>query len=279
MGGPAPKSVSIVCTDRDRRHRLSEILDRRGYRAKEQTRSSELFEDIEATGDLPSIVILEVRAGNEDDHRALQKLVANHWRIPIIVLSTSAEAAAIVRVIQGGAVDCLVPPYADAELVRVIDEAPAPETLEAKPVEANRWVVAYPFIAASPAMREIERVTRQVADSDLTVLIHGESGTGKEVVARHIHRCSQRSRAPFVKVNCAALPDELLETELFGHEKGAFTGADSQKPGKFELADRGTKSFRPSALPFTARRRRSSSVKRSLFPRCRAFRTRFSSNK
>jgi two-component system response regulator AtoC len=88
-------------------------------------------------------------------------------------------------------------------------------------------------------MRELERRARRVAVSDVTVLITGESGTGKEVLARFIHRCGNRSEGPFVKVNCAALPDPLLESELFGYEKGAFTGADSRKPGRFEIAQGG----------------------------------------
>jgi len=97
----------------------------------------------------------------------------------------------------------------------------------------------FPFIAGAPSMRELERRARRVAASDVTVLITGESGTGKEVLARYIHRSGNRSRAPFVKVNRAALPDHLLESELFGYEKGAFTGADARKPGRFEMAEGG----------------------------------------
>jgi DNA-binding NtrC family response regulator len=99
--------------------------------------------------------------------------------------------------------------------------------------------LCFPFIAAAPAMRELESRARRVAASNVTVLITGESGTGKEVLARFIHRCSNRAEGPFVKVNCAALPDPLLESELFGYEKGAFTGADSRKPGRFEIAQGG----------------------------------------
>jgi DNA-binding NtrC family response regulator len=103
----------------------------------------------------------------------------------------------------------------------------------------NQSGLCFPFIAGAPSMREIERRARRAAASDATVLITGESGTGKEVLARHIHRSGNRSRGPFVKVNCAALPDLLLESELFGYEKGAFTGADSRKPGRFEVAEGG----------------------------------------
>ncbi len=99
--------------------------------------------------------------------------------------------------------------------------------------------LCFPFIVEAPSMREVERRARRVATSDATVLITGKSGTGKEVVARYIHRCGSRAGAPFVKVNCAALPDHLLESELFGYEKGAFTGADSRKPGRFETAEGG----------------------------------------
>jgi two-component system response regulator AtoC len=98
----------------------------------------------------------------------------------------------------------------------------------------------YPFLVGSPATREIDRIARQLADSDLTVLIRGASGTGKEVVARHLHRVSSRRKGPFVKVNCAAVPEALLESELFGHARGAFTGAVTSKVGKFEESHRGT---------------------------------------
>jgi DNA-binding NtrC family response regulator len=103
----------------------------------------------------------------------------------------------------------------------------------------SQVALCFPFIAGAPSMREVERRARRVAASDATVLITGESGTGKEVLARYIHRCGDRSGAAFVKVNCAALPDPLLESELFGYEKGAFTGADSRKPGRLELAQGG----------------------------------------
>src|SRR5690606_16575029 len=96
------------------------------------------------------------------------------------------------------------------------------------------------FIAASPAMQEIYETVKQVADSRATVLITGESGTGKEVVSKLIHQLSPRAEQPFVAVSCAAIPETLLESELFGHEKGAFTGADSARAGRFESADTGT---------------------------------------
>ncbi len=103
----------------------------------------------------------------------------------------------------------------------------------------SQGALCFPFIVGAPSMREVERRARRVATSDATVLITGESGTGKEVLARYIHRCGNRVGAPFVKVNCAALPDHLLESELFGYEKGAFTGADARKPGRFEIAEGG----------------------------------------
>ncbi len=99
--------------------------------------------------------------------------------------------------------------------------------------------LCFPFVAVAPSMREIQEMARRVADSDATILITGESGTGKEVLARYIHRQGSRSRAPFVKVNCAALPDHLLESEIFGYERGAFTGATARKAGRFETADGG----------------------------------------
>ena len=104
---------------------------------------------------------------------------------------------------------------------------------------ASQGALCFPFIAGAPSMREVERRARRVATSDATVLITGKSGTGKEVLARYIHRSGNRVGGPFVKVHCAALPDHLLESELFGYEKGAFTGADARKPGRFEIAEGG----------------------------------------
>ncbi|MBV9537636.1 MAG: sigma-54-dependent Fis family transcriptional regulator [Acidisphaera sp.] len=152
-------------------------------------------------------------------------LAAERINVPVVACGLNADAEAAVRAIRGGAREFLpLPP--DPDLIAAILAAAAGET--------------HPMIARDPVTRETIRRAEQVAVSDASVLISGESGTGKEVIARHIHARSRRSAGPFVALNCAALPETLLESELFGHEKGAFSGAIARRIGKFEAAERGT---------------------------------------
>jgi two-component system, NtrC family, response regulator AtoC len=171
---------------------------------------------------------------------------------PVIVLSALAGADDAVRAMKMGASDYLAKPFGNDELQDALARAlgtRAPERQAAAPGLPPR--VASPIIdpaadaarvliSTSPSMRRARALVERIADTDVPVLLLGESGTGKEVIAREIHARSQRRGKPFIKVNCAALPGELLESELFGHERGAFTGATAEKPGKFELADQGT---------------------------------------
>jgi two-component system response regulator AtoC len=175
----------------------------------------------------------------------LETLRRMHERDPalnIVMLSVVGRAQTIVEAMQLGAIDYLNKPFEEDELDLVLRGA-----LEKRDLERERerllGEVGYDPDSAiwlSPAMRRTREVIDQISDTDVTVLIQGESGSGKEIVARAVHRYSTRSDGPFVKVNCAALPPDLLESELFGYEKGAFTGAVGRKPGKFEVADSGT---------------------------------------
>jgi two-component system response regulator AtoC len=158
------------------------------------------------------------------------------------MLSVVGKASTIVEAMQLGAVDYLNKPFEEEEL-----EATLAKVLEERALvhERDRLLAELDdpidsVVWASAAMQRVHDLIEQVADTDVTVLIQGESGSGKEVVARTLHGVSTRSHRPFVKVNCAALPGNLLESELFGYEKGAFTGATARKPGKFEIAHRGT---------------------------------------
>jgi DNA-binding NtrC family response regulator len=167
---------------------------------------------------------------------------------PVIVLSALSGADDAVRAMRLGATDYLAKPFGNEDLEDVLQRAlgskaepaspPAPSPVPAAASSATE--TRFPFVCSSPGMRKVSALVERIADTDVPVLLLGESGTGKEVVAREIHRLSRRTGRTFIKVNCAALPAELLESELFGHERGAFTGATAEKPGKFELADRGT---------------------------------------
>ncbi|HUH84370.1 MAG TPA: sigma-54 dependent transcriptional regulator [Stellaceae bacterium] len=160
-----------------------------------------------------------------DIARMIESLKQERINVPLVACGIGADADAAVRAIKAGAKEYIpLPP--DAELIAAVIEAVAQES--------------HAFLFRDPAMAEIVRLADQVAPSEASVLITGESGTGKEVIARYIHRKSRRAKHNFISVNCAAIPENLLESELFGHEKGAFTGAVARRIGKFEEANGGT---------------------------------------
>ena len=155
----------------------------------------------------------------------LDRATAEHIFVPVVACGIGTDAQAAVRAIKAGAKEYIpLPP--NAELIAAVLEAVADEN--------------HPMIYRDNAMQQVVKLADQVAPSEASILITGESGTGKEVLARYVHRKSQRAKMPFVSVNCAAIPENLLESELFGHEKGAFTGAVGRRVGKFEEADGGT---------------------------------------
>lgn len=164
--------------------------------------------------------------------------------VPVVLLTAFGSIDSAVEAMKLGAEDYLTKPVESPEQLRLV----VARCLERKRLKAQKTLsrvekeAEFPsgVVAESPAMRRVLALAEQVAGQPTTVLLTGESGTGKEVVARHIHRCSPRAEAPFVAVNCAALTESLLESELFGHEKGAFTGAVQSRPGRFELAHGGT---------------------------------------
>ena len=164
--------------------------------------------------------------------------------VPIIVISGQGRTSTVVQAMKLGATDFVCKPFNDTELEVLLGNALKQRQLSQEVAslrEQLKQQSKYTFLFGySEAMNEVRDLIEQVADTDVTVLVRGESGTGKELVARALHERSLRKDKPFVKVNCAALPAELLESELFGFEKGAFTGAIQHKPGKFEFANHGT---------------------------------------
>jgi DNA-binding NtrC family response regulator len=161
--------------------------------------------------------------------------------IPVIVLTAHGTIGSAVEALKRGAFDFLTKPFEPDEIRQVVTKAIATRKLE----EAEIFAEADEdpdqlLLGQSPALCAVKQVIERVSPTMATVLISGESGTGKELVARSLHLHSERSEQPFVKVNCAAIPEGLIESELFGHEKGAFTGASTRKPGRFELADGGS---------------------------------------
>ncbi len=195
---------------------------------------------------VPDLVLLDLVMPELDGLKTLEHLRQLRPGLKVVMLSCVSEPRVVVQAIRLGADDYLTKPFHKPELDTVLSRClvsqPHPNRPLVREVEGREKGLGDEsfFVAASPAMLKIRAQAEQVAKVDVPVLLLGESGTGKEVLARLIHRLSLRSRRVFLKVNCAALPSELLESELFGYEAGAFTGATRTKPGKFELCNKGT---------------------------------------
>jgi DNA-binding NtrC family response regulator len=192
----------------------------------------------------PDLVLLDLLMPGLDGLQTLEKLHQTRPGLKVVMLSCVSDTRKVVRAIRLGAHDYLTKPFQKAELDAVLCHCLRSESMLAElggqSGEVEELSDDLFFVAASPGMRKIREQVSQVANVNVPVLMLGESGSGKEVVARLIHKLSPRSHRTFLKVNCAALPAELLESELFGYEPGAFTGATRSKPGKFELCDNGT---------------------------------------
>ena len=227
---------------------LKTFLEGRGYHPGIYGRGEEFLTGV-PNGVVPDVVLLYVLTPGMDGLATLRRLIAAHNDLQVIMLSGHEHAKTIVEAIELGAKDYVVKPddpeapgevALDAALQVLERNPPVAEARKPRRQVNDDRAQAFFFWEQSKVMRDIAVMVDRVADSDVTVLIRGESGVGKELVARAIHDRSPRRNGPFVKVNCAALPDELLESELFGHEKGAFTGASALRIGKFENAHHGT---------------------------------------
>ncbi len=187
------------------------------------------------------VVITDLRMPKLDGMSLLKRIVAEYPDIPVIMITAHGTVNTAVEALKRGAFDYVTKPFDRAEFQAVVTKAARSRELSGKlylgtAEERGR----FRLIGESPAMHKVYQVIERAADTPSTVLITGESGTGKELIARALHENSSRSEKAFIRVNCAALPPELIESELFGYEKGAFTGAVTSKPGRFELADGGT---------------------------------------
>jgi len=197
-----------------------------------------------ASRDKPELILLDIKMPGMDGIEVLRKLKKAELLSEVIMLSGHGDTKYIVESIQLGAAEFINKPF-DVKEVEIHLQSVLEKSKLRNEVEEYRKLLKEKrqwesFIGDSPRMVEVRNIVEQVADSELSVLIRGESGTGKEIVARMLHSLSSRSAQSFTKVNCAAIPRDLLEAELFGYEKGAFTGAHKTKPGRFEAADKGT---------------------------------------
>jgi DNA-binding NtrC family response regulator len=238
-----PTSILVVDDEDGIRNYLKTLLKLKGYEVSTLASGSEAIEFF-TRNPPPALILLDILMPDIDGLETLKRLRKIEKELPIIMLSCIGETRTIVEAMRSGATDYLNKPFEEAELeIAILKALDRKKLLEENKMlrEQNEQLnEGYRFVASHSKMLRIKELIAQIANTDVTVFIQGESGVGKEIVAREIHQGSSRKDKPFVKVNCAALPSELLESELFGYERGAFTGAFRLKQGKFELANYGT---------------------------------------
>ena len=235
--------ILVVDDEPSIRKYLQTLLEVDGFAVEAVSSGKEALERLGA-GDKPDFVILDVLMPELGGLETLQEMMRMDRALHVIMLSCSNEVGTVVEAIRVGAADYLTKPFEKSELDAAMLKCRQKKQLRAENETLREYcdhlTEDLSFLAASPQMVRIRQQILQIAPVDVPVFICGESGVGKEVVARMIHMRSPRSNQAFIKVNCAALPGELLESELFGYDQGAFTGAVRSKPGKFELANKGT---------------------------------------
>ncbi len=233
------RRVVVVDDERNIRRTLSMVLEGEGY-VVETFESAEEFIPRLSGGPI-DVVMLDVQMPGMDGLQAVQKIREDHSDLPVLMISGHARPEEAVRAIQLGANDFLEKPLSRERVLVTVKNAIEKRALSAK-VRALEAAEGgdEEMLGQSEAIEKVRKQIEKVAATGVRVLITGESGTGKELIARAVHRASKRANGPFVKVNCAAIPSELIESELFGHERGAFSGAVQKKRGRFELADGGT---------------------------------------
>jgi two-component system nitrogen regulation response regulator GlnG len=237
-------TILVIDDDDDLRYSLKRVLSARKYNVIEANSGEAGLPMAEEHA--PDVILLDNRMGGMSGIEALQHLRGANPNAMIILMTAYGTTQTTIEAMKFGAFDYIMKPFdlkkilsltesalaASSDLDRASQGAPA-EGVSAEEIEGG-------IIGSSPAMQNVFKMIGQVAASDVTVMVTGESGTGKELIARAIFQNSLRSQKPYIAVNCAAIPDNLIESELFGHEKGAFTGATNQRIGKFELCDGGT---------------------------------------
>jgi DNA-binding NtrC family response regulator len=236
-------SILVVDDDESTRRYLSVLLSSLGYEVAAVASAEEALIHL-GTEPSPAAVLMDLVMPGIGGLELLESLKQGHPQIPVVILSTVGQIKTVVEAMKRGASDYLTKPFEEEQLELALSSALEKQRLRGEVNVLKRRLDQYgepaDLVSANPTMAHIKEMSRQVAESDAPVLILGETGVGKEVLVRAIHAQSPRRDRPFIKVNCAALPHELLESELFGYERGAFSGALRDKPGKFELAHKGS---------------------------------------
>ncbi|MBI3932754.1 MAG: sigma-54-dependent Fis family transcriptional regulator [Acidobacteria bacterium] len=236
--------ILVVDDDDSVRSYLSVLLSSRGYEVSEAPSADEALARLAAGPLLPAVMLLDLVMPGMSGLDLLAHVKQSHPQVPVVILSTVGQIKTVVEAMNRGAADYLTKPFQEPELELTIENVLEKQRLKDEVTVLRRRLDQFTepadFLSSNPRIARIREIARQVAETDAPVLLLGETGVGKEVLARYVHAHSPRRDRPFVRVNCAALPHDLLESELFGYERGAFSGALRDKPGKFEMAHRGT---------------------------------------
>jgi two-component system response regulator AtoC len=240
-----PARILVADDELNLRRVLVAMLRRDGHEVVQATDGAEAMELL---GQDVDVVITDLRMPKVDGMEVLRTATRTYPHVPVIMITAYGSVGQAVEAIKAGAFDYIEKPFEQDQIRTIVDKAVKQAIANQSAPRATLYAVGsehdgkgrYGLVGDSAEMHSIFEVISKVADTPSTVLITGESGTGKELVAKALHENSSRKGEPFIKINCAAIPKTLMESELFGYEKGAFTGATSSKPGRFELADSGT---------------------------------------
>ena len=230
------KPIWIVDDDQSIRWVLEKALARESLLSRSFTNVRDALNALDE--ETPQVLISDVRMPGGSGLDLLQAIKAKHPGLPVIIMTAYSDLDSAVAAFQGGAFEYLAKPFDVDRAVELIRRA-LEESLREEEID-DRLSDAPEILGQAPAMQDVFRAIGRLSQSNVTVLITGESGTGKELVARALHKHSPRASGPFIALNTAAIPKDLLESELFGHERGAFTGAQTMRRGRFEQAEGGT---------------------------------------
>ena len=237
----AVDTVWIVDDDKSIRWVLEKALQKAGIQTQCFANAHDLLKSL--TTELPQALITDIRMPGMDGFELLKQLQSKHPELPVIIMTAHSDLESAVSAFHGGAFEYLPKPFDVNEVLETVQRAcnhsKKLQSDEAE-VDIKQLEESTEIIGEAPAMQEVFRAIGRLARSHITVLINGESGTGKELVAKALHKHSPRANQPFIALNMAAIPRDLMESELFGHEKGAFTGAQARRIGRFEQANNGT---------------------------------------
>jgi len=235
-------TILIIDDDSEIRYSLSRVLSSRGYQVIEAASGEQGVATVKKSP--PDLIFLDIRMGGMSGIEALQHIRSTNPKQMVVLMTAFGTAQTAIEAMKYGAFDYVMKPFDPAKVLALAENALKAHAEiravgEYKPT-INSEDYKEGIVGSSMVMQDVFKIIGQITASDVTVMVTGESGTGKELVARSVWKHSHRSTKPFIAVNCAAIPDNLIESELFGHEKGSFTGATGQRIGKFELCDGGT---------------------------------------